>query len=193
MSGSLRDQLLKTGLVSKDQAKKAENQAKSKAHQQQKQKRKKKKRGQTAEPIDKESATYLAEKAREEQVARAKELNRQREAERQQKELQAQVRNMIQTHYIKDHKADIIYHFVEGQFVRQIDVNATQQMQLDHGQLAITVLDESYYLVPASIAEKILERSPKNILLYHKKEEKENNALDDPYYADFPIPDDLMW
>jgi len=193
MGGSLRDQLLKTGVVSKEQATKAEKQANSNAHQQQK--RKKKKRGKTEELIDKESAAYLAAKAQEEEVARAKELNRQKEAERQQKEFKTQVRNLIQTHYIKDPKADIAYRFIEGKFVRQIYVNAIQQKQLDQGQLAIAVLDDSYYLMSASIAEKILERSPETILLHPAKEEKKtsDSDIDDPYYANFSVPDDLMW
>ena len=189
---SLRDQLLKSGLVSKEQAKTADNQAKTKLHQQQKQKKKKKKAGQKTE-IDKESATYLAAKAREEAKLRAQTLNQQRELERQQKEIQAQVRDLIQSHYMIDHKADISYHFLEGTVVRKIYVNETQQQQLNYGQLAIALLDDSYYLVPVSVADKILERLPETILLYHHQKDlkvEESEALD---YADYPIPDDLMW
>ena len=184
---SLRDQLLKTGLVSKEQAKKAETQAKSKIHQQQKQKKKKRK----TVAVDTESAAYLAAKAREDEIAHAKELNRQKDRTSAKKELTAQVHDLIQSHQVNDDKADITYHFTEGQFVKQISVNANQQQQLTSGQLAITVLEDSYYLVPASIAEKLLERAPETVRYFSKDEEKSTEA--DDWYADYTVPDDLMW
>ena len=91
MSNSLREQLLKQGLVSKDQAKQAEKQAKLKAHQVQKTQSKK----QRGNVVDKESASYLAAKAREEEIARAKELNRHKEVEREKKALLSQVFDII--------------------------------------------------------------------------------------------------
>ncbi|HDN27449.1 MAG TPA: DUF2058 domain-containing protein [Thioploca sp.] len=189
---SLRDQLLKTGFVSKEQAKKAEKQAKSQTHQQQKLKKKKKKAEKTeVGAVETESAAYLAAKAREEEIAHAQELNRQKEAERQQKELHAQVRDLIQSHQVNDSKADIAYHFSEGKFIRRISVNAQQQQQLTNGQLAITVWEDSYYLVPTSIAEKLLERAPETVLYLNKDEEKTTEA--DDLYADYVVPDDLMW
>ena len=191
MSHSLRDQLLKTGLASEEQAKKADQQAKLKTHQQQKKKRKHKKRG-TTEPIETDSIAYQAEKAREEEIDRAKELNRQRDAQRLEKELWAQVRDLIQRHQVNDPKAEMAYHFVEeGQFVKKISVNAKQKQQLSNGFLAITVLDDTYYLVPTPIAEKLLERVPETVVDLGK--EKTTNETEADPYADYPIPDDLMW
>jgi len=186
---SLRDQLLKTGLVSKTDAKQVEKQAKSKYHQQQK--KKKKKRGKI-ETVDTESAAYLATKAREEEIAQAKKLNQQKEAERLQKALLAQVSDLIQRHHVNDIKADIAYHFLEGKIVKKIFVNAKQQNQLSNGDLAITVLDDSHYIVPVPIAEKILERLPEVVVHLNKNEEKASD-VDEQAYADYPVPDDLMW
>jgi len=183
---SLQDQLLKTGLVSKTDAKKVEKQAKSKYHQQQKQKIKKKKPGKT-ETVDTQSAAYMAAKVREEQIAHAKKLNQQKEAERQQKALMAQVSDMIQHHQVNDLNAEIAYHFIEGRFVKRIFVNAKQQQQLANGDLAITALNDSHYIVPAPIAEKILARMPE-VVVYLNKEK----AIDADEQA-YPVPDDLMW
>ncbi|RKZ42790.1 MAG: DUF2058 domain-containing protein [Gammaproteobacteria bacterium] len=191
MSHSLQEQLLKSGLVSQDQAKKADKQAKLNTHQQQKQKKKRKKRS-TPEPIDTESIAYIAAKAQEEEIERAKELNRQKEVQRLEKELQAQVRDLIQRHQVNDPKANVSYNFVEaGKFVKNFFVNDKQQQQLANGFLAITLLDDTYYLVPAPIAEKLLERVPETVVYLNKEKEKTSNE-DDPY-ADYPIPDDLMW
>ncbi|TGO03297.1 hypothetical protein PN36_09485 [Candidatus Thiomargarita nelsonii] len=186
---SLRDQLLKTGLVSKTDAKQVEKQAKSKYHQQQK--RKKKKRGKT-ESVDTESAAYVAAKAREEEIAQAKKLNQQKEAERLQKALLAQISDLIQRHQVNDLKADIAYHFLEGKIVKKIFVNAKQQNQLSNGDLAITVLDDSHYIVPVPIAEKILARLPQVVVYLNQNEEKASD-VDEQIYADYPVPDDLMW
>ncbi|MEK8016454.1 MAG: DUF2058 domain-containing protein [Candidatus Parabeggiatoa sp.] len=187
MAQSLRDQLLKTGLVSKEQASKAEQQAKSKTHQQQKQK--KKKRGKTA--LDTNSAAYLAAKAREEEIERAKELNRQKEKERRQKARQAEVRDLIEHHHVNDPKAEEIYYFLDGKLVKKMEVDFKQREQLDHGQLAISLLEDEYYLVPEAIAEKILERLPESVRCFHKNQE-ETIEKDEPY-ADYPVPDDLIW
>jgi hypothetical protein len=191
MSHSLQDQLLKMGIASQEQAKKADKQAKLKTHQQQKKKRKLKKRG-TTEPIDTESVAYQAAKAREKEIEHATELNRQREAQRLEKELQAQVRDLIKRHQVNDREADITYHFVDGsQIVQKISVTAKLQQQLSNGFLAIAVLEGVYYLVPAPIAAKLLERVPETVVSLSKDEEKASDE-DDPY-ADYPIPDDLMW
>ncbi len=188
MNNSLRDQLLKTGIVSKEQAKKAENQAKAKTHNQQKEKRKKKK-SKTSKVVDTESTAYQAAKAREEEVNRAQELNRQKEAERQQRALQSQVRDIINQHQVNDPKAGIVYNFVENKAVKKIYVNAKQQQQLGNGYLAITVLDKSYYLVPTSVVASLLERMPETVVCFTKDEPP---AEDDPY-KDYQVPDDLMW
>ncbi len=189
MSHSLQDQLLKMGIASQEQAKKADKQAKLKTHQQQKKKRNLKKRGAT-EPIDTDSVAYQAEKAREKEIERATELNRQREAQRLEKELQAQVRDLIKRHQVNDRNADIAYNFVDGsQLVQKIFVTAKQQQQLSSGFVAVAVLEGVYYLVPAPIAAKLLERVPETVVYLSKDEVSDE---DDPY-ADYPIPDDLMW
>ncbi len=185
MSNSLRDQLLKKGLVSKEKAKTAEQNSKSKYHQQ----RKKKKKDRGKQVLD--SAATLAVKAREEEIQRAQELNRQKETERQQKALQAQIRDLILRHKVNEPKAEMTYNFTDGKFVRQIQVTSKQQEQLAIGYLAITVLGESYYLVPTPIAEKINERVPQVVIYLNKTNNDENNT-DDPY-ADYQVPDDLMW
>jgi uncharacterized protein len=187
---SLRDQLLKTGLVSKEQAKKAEKQAKSKTHQQQKQKKKKRKSAQNPEEMDTNSPAYLAAKAREAEIERAKALNRQKEAERIEKALQAQVRDLIEHHHVNDPKAEEVYYFVEDKCVKKIEIDFKQRQPLAHGQLAISILEDSYYLVPHSIAEKLIERLPESIVCFHNTQQE--TIDNDPAYAEYPIPDDFI-
>lgn len=192
MSNALRDQLLKQGLVSKKQAKQVEKQAKLQIHQSQK--KKKKKQGASEKTIDTESAAYLAAQAREQEISRAKELNRQKEIERQQKELYVQVQDLIQCHYDNDPDANSRYHFVENQWVKSIEVTLKQRRQLAKGLLAITFFEEKYYLVPEAIAEKILNRLPEVVICYYKNvKPQQESTMEENFYVDYPIPDDLIW
>jgi len=58
--------------------------------------------------------------------------------------------------------------------------------------LAIAKLSNDYKLVPKAIAEKINLRSTDFIIILNDKVESEEIDEDDPY-ADYQIPDDLMW
>ena len=188
MSNSLREQLLKQGLVSKDQAKQAEKQAKLKAHQVQKSKSKQPK----AKVVDKESASYLATKAREEEIARAKELNRQKEVEREQKALLSQVIDIINYQHVNDPDANGAYYFLEEKWVRKIEVTFKQRQLLASGELAITSLEEKYYLVPATVAEKVRARIPEVVVCFHQPASGSIIELDKAYIT-HPVPDDLIW
>jgi len=57
--------------------------------------------------------------------------------------------------------------------------------------VAIAKLNDSYELLPAAAAEKIMQRDQDVIVVLNKNEQNEV-AEDDPY-ADYQIPDDLMW
>ncbi|MCK5720018.1 MAG: DUF2058 domain-containing protein [Thiomargarita sp.] len=190
MANSLQDQLLKSGLVSKQKAKKHNQRAKAKTHDKQKLERKYNKRGKEL-PTDKDSVAYLAEQKQIEVIEKTKELNRQKEVQRLEKELQAQVRDLIQRHQVNNPKANIRHNFVIDSFVKEIFVNSSQQKELTYGHLAIVVSDNNYFLVPAPIAEKLLERVPETVVSLEKNKQQEDDK-DDPY-ADYPIPDDLMW
>ncbi len=190
MSNSLRDQLLKQGLVSKEQAKQAEKQAKLKAHQGQKTQSKKQKANK--EIVDKESISYLAAKAREEEITRAKELNRQKEIEREHKALWSQVRDIIDCQHVNDPDAEGAYYFLEDKWVRKIEVTLKQRQLLASAELAITAIDEKYYLVPAAVAEKVQTRVPEVVVCFHQPT-KAGIIEQDKTYAAYPIPDDLIW
>lgn len=64
-----------------------------------------------------------------------------------------------------------------------------QRGSVINGALAIVKTGESYDLVPRQAAEKIAERAGESILVLNK--ETEDAAEDE--YADFKVPDDLMW
>lgn len=65
------------------------------------------------------------------------------------------------------------------------------QDQLVAGRLAIVNFNDDYEVVPAGVADKITLRDESIVVLNNVISEEEKDE-DDPY-AEFVIPDDLMW
>lgn len=175
MGLSLRDQLLKAGAVSKKQ------------HQQVcTRKKKNRKSGQEDESS---ASKAIAQKAREEQVARDRELNRQQEALRTRRAIQAQIRQLARDHQIAREEGETPYRFNDRGTIKKWYISDKQLDRIANGQLAVIGLDDEYYLVPHQIAEKIAERDGAAVLVLNTRKDGDE---EDPY-ADYQIPDDLMW
>jgi uncharacterized protein len=175
---SLADQLLKAGLVDKNKAKQAH---------QEKSKQKKVERRTGTQTVD--EARLAAQEAQRKQAERARELNAQRDAEMKQKAIAAQIAQMVQQNRQPKGNGDIAYHFTHGTKVDRIYVSAAVQQHLVAGRLVIVCMAGATELVPKVIADKIAERDPNIVVRVNKSAVVEE---DDPY-ADFKIPDDLMW
>ncbi len=181
MGNSLFDQLKKSGLVDKNKAQKVK-------HGQYKTKKQKTKKGAAAQ-ID--EAKLLAEKVHAEKVERDRQLNQQRKEEAERKAIAAQVKQLIESNRVEDRDGDVIYNFTDANVVKRIYVSEQIHKHLTSGRLAIAKLGESYELVPVPVAEKIKQRHEQCIIMCEHAAEPELDE-DDPY-ADYKIPDDLMW
>lgn len=184
MSKSLRDQLMKAGLATKQQALKAKTSNK-------KNKKKAVKEGVTTEVELRRQALL---KKQQEQAERDRELNRKIENERHKKAIEAQVRQLITQNTITREQGDVGYNFVVEKKVKKIYVSESMHYKLSHGLLAIAIQDSEFKIIPVPVAQKIAERIPEIIVLQNKKESAtKNNDSEDDWYADYQIPDDLMW
>lgn len=181
MGNSLFDQLKKSGLVDKNKAQKVK-------HSQYKSKKQKTKKGAAAE-ID--EARLQAQKAHAEKVERDRQLNQQRQQEAERKAIAAQIKQLIETNCVEDRDGDVVYNFTDANVVKRIYVSEQVHKHLATGRLAIAKLGEGYELVPVPVAEKIKQRDEQCIIMCEHTTEPELDA-DDPY-ADYKIPDDLMW
>lgn len=177
MSNALKEQLLKAGLAD---AKKLKAVKKEK-HQQKVQ------AGKNQKIVN--EASVLAEQARQQQIERDRVLNQQKQAALQQKAIAAQVKQLINNNTIKA-QGEVAYNFTDGKLVKRLYVNNKLHDELSRGLLAIAKQDEQYYMVPAAVAEKIKQRQSDSIIVLNVKQQQVDE--DDPY-ADFKIPDDLMW
>lgn len=170
---SLKDQLLKAGLADAKKARKAVHEKRQEAKQG-------------------GGAAALAQQVRAEQAERDRALNRQREDEKAQKALAAQVRQLIETQRISRQGGEVAYQFADAGKIKKLYVTAAQQDQLVRGHIAIVRLGELYELVPTVVAEKIRSRDETAVVVLNSRAIATTVDEDDPY-ANYQIPDDLMW
>lgn len=176
---SLRDQLLKAGLTDKQSAKNVTKQ------KQKQNKQAKKDRNTLSE------STQQTEQAMREKAARDKQLNQQRQLQAEQKAQLAQIKQLITNSKIDRKDGEISYHFTHNKKIKNLYVTAEQQKQIACGQIVIvTMQTDQYELVPNVVAEKIAQRDESYIIKIEI--EKVTLTENDPY-ADYQIPDDLMW
>ena len=179
MANSLQEQLLKAGLTDEKKLQRAK-----------KAKQRKEKEQRHAKHKQEDEATRLAKQARSREVARDRELNRKKNEEANRKAIQAQVRQLIELNRLERSEGEHAYNFNDANRVERLYVSEQQHGQLASGRLAIVRLDEGYEIIPGIVAEKIALRDETCIVVHHKATSGEED--DDPY-ADFKVPDDLMW
>ena len=180
MSDSLQDQLLKAGLISKGKAKLD------------KQNNRKKKRRQRQQGGASDNAVAASVQAkRKAQQERDKALNREREQAKARKALRVQMRQLLRSNRVNDKKAEERYNFAIGERLKSIYVTREQRQSLMQGKLAVIVFGDSSYLVPLAVVDKA--RALDAEVKVHINQPEEQAAADDDPYADYKVPDDLMW
>jgi uncharacterized protein YaiL (DUF2058 family) len=162
---SLRDQLLKAGLVTEEQVKKTEAQAKKSKHKQNKNR-----------TLAAEEAVRKAEERRQQEAEQAqkrerdRQLNEQREAVKRRRENAARIKQLIAGKRVNDANAEIPYNFQAGRAVRKVRVTEKQKTQLALGRLGIVrnPYDEfDFPILPREAAEKLGEIDQALILLLY--------------------------
>lgn len=185
MSNSLKDQLLKAGLVKKKEVRK---QPKKKAPQVAKKNRNK--------PSEN---TLRTQRQMLDKAKKDKRLNEQKRVEAERKALLAQIKQLVQGSKVDRKGGETAYNFTFNKKVKTVYVTDEQHKQLSKDQLVIIALgnkitgkntDEIFEVVPKVVASKIAERDAQRVV--QNEQIDSTPAADDPY-ADYQIPDDLMW
>ena len=181
MGNPFQDQLLKAGVVTKQQVKKAQSATN---------KKKKEQRSKKDKVVD--EAKLKAQQLAKEKTERDKALNQKKEDQAKQKAISSQIDQLITENLIKrDEACDIIYNFEHRKKVNRIYLNADMKQRVIDGKLGIARIEGRYELIPKLIAEKIQQRNDKRVILFENTEAQELD--DDDPYAEFQVPDDLMW
>lgn len=181
MGNPFQDQLLKAGVVTKQQVKKAQSATN---------KKKKEQRSKKEKVVD--EGKLKAQQLAKEKAEHDKTLNQRKEEQANKKALSSQIDQLITENLIKrDEACDIIYNFEHRKKVNRIYLNADMKQRVIDGKLGIARIDGRYELIPKLIAEKIQQRNDKRVILFDNSEAQEID--EDDLYADFQVPDDLMW
>ncbi len=177
---SLRDQLLKSGIATQSQHQRVRTEKKQQAKKKSK--------------VKADSKQDLTQASREKQKERDKILNQQRDLERQQKAVGAEVKQWISQHAVARREKTEAYRFIHLDKVKTLWVSKAQLNDLIRGTLSIvSVESDRYELVLHAIALKIFEKIPEAVIVNHRDTVDSVNSDPDQDYAGYDIPDDLMW
>jgi uncharacterized protein len=174
MGTSLRDQLVKAGLATKNDARRAAKQQSKKARQK------------AAGQDEREHAARQAQAAK---VARDRALDRDRKTEADRRARSAEVRQLIERNRLPPVESEDFFNFVADGKIRRLAVTPEHRERIIRGELVIVRDGSSHAIVPAAVAQRIRERDAKTVVTLETSGE---SKIDDAY-SDYVVPDDLMW
>lgn len=178
----LQEQLLKAGLVKKSKVAQVAREQDKARHA----------KG-ASDPND---IQREAERVRLEKVERDRALEAERKAQGRVNEMRAQARQIIQDKKVP-RTGESEYRFTADGAIRTLLVDDDLRRKLSSGVLVIARLGERYELLPRAAGDKVRERDPALVVLDHGQAAGTAPAApsseDDAYYAQFKVPDDLVW
>ncbi len=176
----LQEQLLKAGLVKKSKLAEVAREQNKARH--------------GKGPAAQNEIQRDAERARAEKAERDRALEAERKAQARSAELRAQARQIVADRKVP-RSGELEYRFTADGAIRTVLVNDDLKKKLAAGALVIARVDDRYELLPRVAADKVRERDPGMIVLDHGQpaDAAASTSEDDDYYAQFKVPDDLMW
>jgi len=177
----LQEQLLKAGLVKKSKVAEVAREQNKARH--------------AKAPAGPSEIQREAERARLEKAERDRALAAEHKAQARAAEMRAQARQIIEDRKVP-RSGESEYRFAADGVIKTLLINEDLRKKLSGGQLVIVRLGERYELLPREAAEKVRERDPSMIVLDHGQRGDDapaSTSEDDAYYAQFKVPDDLMW
>ena len=179
MGSTLQEQFLKMGLVDKKQA----NKIKKTQHRQK---------------IDRDATRTVDEsKIQAQQALTAKKkhgrlANQKKNEEAKEQEHAARIRQLIETNRLTTSEGKVAYNFSDNNKIKRLYLQEKTAEQLSKGTLAIVKQAGAYQIIPAEVAEEVLKFNKKLVVVYHPSGKGDPAAGNDPY-AEFQVPDDLIW
>ena len=194
MADSLREQLVKAGLATREQADRLEQPArrtsKSKGDAASKRrgaknKRKKKPQHNAGPRANQPVAAKKGQKTPE--APDAELLQRRR--------IKAEIKALIEAASVKDFVGEVSFNFMIGERIRQIFVTESAQKSIVAGELAITRLNRETHLIPPETAKQVKALNPNWLIVLNGEASGDAEPVHDPDdpYTEYTVPDDLHW
>ena len=187
--GSLQDQLLQYGLAQKGGQK-----GNKKGGKKPKQKSawgrvsRHDKDANTKPPKEIEAAKQAAAEKLERERQQAREAGARQREDEQRRAQRAEIRQLILDHAEKLPSHGEPFHFADDGRVRSLPVNPRLRRGLATRKLRLAVWNKRYHIVSAQTAEKIGQRDPAFLVALPS-----GGEIRDEAYAEFAVPDDLVW
>ncbi len=185
MGNSLRDELLKVGLVNEEQLKRPRRQSSNGAKS-----AKRRRRTSAAAPADQSDTRVARHVLRENQRRTARfirdtTLGGGSAADNAKKVLRRKIQELIETQRLNATQADVAYHFVKGKRIKRIYVTEEQRARLSSGEIVIAALDGNHHLMIRSAAEALAALAPQTVLCGCAESHEDGE--------EHPVPDDITW
>ena len=178
----LQEQLLKAGLVKKSKVAEVAREQNKARH--------------AKGPSELNEIQLEAERVRAEKVERDRALATEHKAQARITELRAQARQIIEDKKVP-RLGESEYRFTADGAIRTVLVDDDLRKKLSSGALVIARLGDRYELLPRAAGDKVRERDASMIVLDHGQDAGTQPSVgtseDDAYYAQFQVPDDLVW
>lgn len=181
---SLQEQLLKAGLTTKQKTRQANSDKRKKNKQ--------KRSGVKHETSLQEQVQQDLTKKQVEKNAKDSALNNQKKQLMADKEQQLRIKQILKHHQLKNVNGETEYNYTFDSKIKKLAVDSVTHKALVNGRLALCGWQNITYIVTAETAAKLAELDAKVVLVQNEKIESDQVDEDDPY-ADYQIPDDMMW
>jgi len=182
MSDSLREQMLKAGFkettvkkpaVNKTKGKNAQSHARSQANK------------------SKNAASNKGGKAAQNQPSSMELANiAKREAVAARKRVKGEIKAIIDECKVDNTKGEVAHSYLIGKRIKQMFISEEAKAKVVSGELVITRLNGSTFLVPADAGVRIKNLNSDWVVITPSSDGSDD--IDDEY-ADFQVPDDLQW
>lgn len=185
MGNSLRDELLKVGLVSEAQPTPKRRRRPGGAKP-----TKRPKQASSPAPGAESSASAARHVLRENQRRTARfirdtSLGGGSVADNAKKALRRRIQELLESQRLNSTQADIAYHFVKGKRIKRIYVTEDQRARLASGEVVIAALDGNHHLLTRSAAEQLMALAPQTVLCGCAESGEDSE--------EHPVPDDISW
>ena len=185
MGNSLRDELLKVGLVSEAGREKRRKSKRAAA------KKPARKRTRSSTQSATESSQGVARhvlrenQRRTARFVRDTTLGGESVAASAKKALRRKIHALIESERLNDAGADLPYNFVKGKRIKRIYVNEDQRLKLASGEIVIAALEGNHHLMTVAGAERLLALAPQTVVCRSAEASDEAD--------EHPVPDDITW
>ena len=211
MARSLRDELLKAGLVTSEQAARAERSSRpppKPAGGRASRERGRPARIENGQPLSKPAGSKPAENRAAKR--RSRDASKQHlqgqdpgsaaapatppspDPEAQVRQLNLEIRRLLDTETEKaEAESDVPFHFPRGDRVKRLYVSGDQRRRLSNGELAIVGFRGRHHLVPRAAGERVRALRPEVFVFIASGEDGADAAAEG--YEGYEVPDELVW